>query len=120
MIVQNEDECYEFKLVGVNIHSGTADAGHYYSLINTDRFVKDENSEEWGLTEKDKWMEFNDSNVTPYNFEELKDDCYGGAKDSDDPWAGFFKAGGYGKSGYVLVYEKRKKKPIKLLIQEKT
>jgi len=63
-------------------------------------------------------MEFNDSTVTPYNFDDLKDDCYGGAKENDDPWAGFFKAGGFGKSGYVLVYEKWNKKPIKLLVNE--
>jgi hypothetical protein len=28
---------YEYKLVGVVVHWGTADAGHYYSYINTDR-----------------------------------------------------------------------------------
>lgn len=120
MILSNEDECYEFKLVGVNIHMGTADAGHYYSLINTDRFQKDENSEDWGHTEKDKWMEFNDANVTPYNFDELKDDCFGGTKENDDGFASFFKSGGFGKNGYVLVYEKRKKKPIKLLVNDDT
>jgi ubiquitin C-terminal hydrolase len=28
---------FEFKLVGVVIHMGTADAGHYYSYINVER-----------------------------------------------------------------------------------
>jgi len=64
-------------------------------------------------------MEFKDSVVTPFNFDEIKDECFGGAKESDDPWFGFLKSGGYGKSGYVLVYEKRKKKPIMLLVNEK-
>ena len=31
------DDCYEYKLVGVNVHSGTANAGHYWSYINTNR-----------------------------------------------------------------------------------
>lgn len=31
------DEEYTYKLVGVNIHIGTAEHGHYYSLINTKR-----------------------------------------------------------------------------------
>ena len=31
------DDCFEYKLVGVNVHSGTADAGHYWSYINTNR-----------------------------------------------------------------------------------
>jgi ubiquitin C-terminal hydrolase len=31
------DEEYVYKLVGVTIHRGTAEHGHYYSLINTKR-----------------------------------------------------------------------------------
>ena len=106
-IQYNEDECYEYKLVGVIIHVGTADAGHYYSLINTERFQKAEEDEEWGDTSSDKWMEFNDSRVSNYNFEELKGDCYGGSSGNDDWFGGMFKTSSYGKSAYVLVYEKR-------------
>lgn len=32
-----EDDDYIYRLVGVNVHVGTADHGHYYSLINTQR-----------------------------------------------------------------------------------
>jgi len=32
-----KEDCYEYKLVGVNVHSGSADAGHYWSYINTNR-----------------------------------------------------------------------------------
>ena len=32
-----EDECFEYKLVGVNVHTGMADAGHYWSYINVNR-----------------------------------------------------------------------------------
>lgn len=28
-----DDSYYEFELVGVLVHSGSADAGHYYSFI---------------------------------------------------------------------------------------
>ena len=38
-----EQDCYEYKLVGVNVHSGSANGGHYWSYINTTR----------GLEEKD-------------------------------------------------------------------
>ena len=31
------DDCFEYKLVGVNVHSGSANAGHYWSYINTNR-----------------------------------------------------------------------------------
>ena len=117
----NENECYQYKLVGVIIHVGTADAGHYYSLINTDRFQKDnEQDEDWLDTSKDKWMEFNDSRVSDYNFEDLKADAYGGSSGNDDFFGGIFKSSSYGKSAYLLVYEKRYKKPIKILVPEET
>ena len=31
----DEEDCFEYKLRGVNVHSGTAHQGHYWSLINT-------------------------------------------------------------------------------------
>jgi hypothetical protein len=69
------------------------------------------------MTENDKWMEFNDSQVRDFNFDKLKEDCYGGDGKSgnDDSW-GF--AGSYGKSAYMLVYERRKKKEIKVLVAD--
>jgi ubiquitin C-terminal hydrolase len=45
-----------YNLRGIVIHSGTSEAGHYYSLIKT---------------EKDGWMKFNDQNVTSYNENEI-------------------------------------------------
>jgi hypothetical protein len=114
----NETECYEYKLVGVIIHVGTADAGHYYSLINTDRFMKDETQDEWLDTSSDKWMEFNDSRVSDYNFDDFKGDCYGGSSSDDGFFGGFFKSSSYGKSAYLLVYEKRYKHPLKILLPE--
>jgi hypothetical protein len=115
----NSNECYEYKLVGVIIHVGTADAGHYYSFINTDRFQKDnEHEDEWMDTSKDKWMEFNDSRVSDYNFEDLKADSFGGSAGNDDWFGGMFKSNSYGKSAYLLVYEKRFKKPVIILAPE--
>ncbi len=55
------DEDFEYKLVGVVLHMGTADAGHYLSYININRGDKDEETPEWLLTDKEKWLEFNDS-----------------------------------------------------------
>lgn len=31
------EDCFEYKLVGVTVHSGSANAGHYWSYINTQR-----------------------------------------------------------------------------------
>jgi ubiquitin C-terminal hydrolase len=50
-----EDDCFEYKLVGVNVHSGSANAGHYWSYINTSRGLeeKDSNDPSWLETDKD-------------------------------------------------------------------
>ena len=36
-LMETEDEDYIYRLVGVNIHRGVADSGHYWSMINTKR-----------------------------------------------------------------------------------
>lgn len=112
----DEEDCFEYKLVGVVVHSGTAMSGHYWSYINTKRGYTepDENDPNWSKTEGDPWMEFNDSSVRDFNFEKLKDECFGGdGKGADDAWS---FGGSYGKSAYMLVYERRKKKSLKILV----
>ena len=42
-----DDECYEYELIGVTVHTGTADGGHYYSFIR-DKMSKSESGQ-------DKW-----------------------------------------------------------------
>ena len=55
------DENYEYKLVGVVVHMGVADAGHYLSYININRHSNTEDNVEWMKTENEKWIEFNDT-----------------------------------------------------------
>jgi ubiquitin carboxyl-terminal hydrolase 34 len=116
-IMPEEETCYEYKLVGVNVHSGTANAGHYWSFINTKRGAAepDEDDPEWGRTDNDPWMKFNDSTVSEYNVEKLKDDCYGGDGKSGGDGDSWSFGGSYGQSAYMLVYEKRQKRPLKIL-----
>jgi hypothetical protein len=98
------------------VHSGSANAGHYWSYINTVRGMeeKESNDPTWQDTDKDQWMEFNDSNVKDYKFENLKEECYG---DKPGSSSGSFGWGGkYGKSGYMLFYERKIKKPIKIVV----
>lgn len=48
---------------------GTADAGHYISYVNVDRERDSSvNTEEWLKTEKQPWIEFNDTQVKPFDF----------------------------------------------------
>ena len=66
-------------------------------------------------------MEFNDSNVREFSQSKLNEECFGGDSHSSggfglssiDGWG--LGGGGYGKSGYMLFYERRQKKPIQLL-----
>jgi hypothetical protein len=46
---------------------GTADAGHYYSLIS-DREHNDDK----------KWFEFNDTQVDEFDVDDLADEAFGG------------------------------------------
>ena len=58
-----------FMLVGVLVHSGNAEAGHYYSYIR----------ERPGRSSS--WVEFNDADVTPFDPINMKDQCFGGWND---------------------------------------
>lgn len=101
------------------MHSGSANAGHYWSYINTVRGMQEKSGDDptWADTDKDEWMEFNDSQVKDYKFENLKEECYGDKPGSNGGSAWSF-GGKYGKSGYMLFYERRVKKPIKIVVPE--
>ncbi len=61
---------YEYELIGVTVHTGTADGGHYYSFIR-DRLNKTEMGQ-------DKWYLFNDAEVKPFDPCQLAAECFGG------------------------------------------
>eukprot|EP01022_Parablepharisma_sp_SALTPOND_P000055 TRINITY_DN1001_c0_g1_i1.p1 TRINITY_DN1001_c0_g1~~TRINITY_DN1001_c0_g1_i1.p1 ORF type:complete len:1403 (+),score=208.78 TRINITY_DN1001_c0_g1_i1:12466-16674(+) len=89
-------EYYEYKLTGVVIHIGTADAGHYYSLI-MDR-------EKEGIPENERWYEFNDTMVDNYNPDEIKEDAFGGEErlGGVEGWKSLGKI----RNAYLLFYER--------------
>lgn len=58
----------EFELVGVLVHTGTAESGHYYSYIR-DRLTP---------AEYPSWYEFNDSEVSTFDPSTIPDNCFGG------------------------------------------
>lgn len=82
-----------FELVGVLVHAGTAESGHYYSFIR-----------ERPTSRKDEsWFEFNDDVVSPWHPSRMEACCFGGTESSWD-------AGGvtYEKNycAYMLFYER--------------
>ncbi|KDO26781.1 hypothetical protein SPRG_20584 [Saprolegnia parasitica CBS 223.65] len=65
-----------YTLVGIVVHSGTAQSGHYYSYVQTGR---------------GRWIECNDAIVRPWHIEShLQADCFGAATSQ--------------KSAYMLLY----------------
>ncbi|KAL4910198.1 hypothetical protein BDW74DRAFT_144626 [Aspergillus multicolor] len=61
-----------FELVGVLVHSGTAESGHYYSYIR----------ERPSGNGKGTWVEFNDSDVSRFDPGKIGEQCFGGYSDS--------------------------------------
>ena len=68
---ESEDfnENYEYDLVGVTVHTGTADGGHYYS------FIKERNENSNG---QDRWFLFNDAEVKIFDPSQIAAECFGG------------------------------------------
>ncbi|KAJ6263233.1 Ubiquitin carboxyl-terminal hydrolase [Drechslerella dactyloides] len=88
----------EFELVGVLVHSGTAETGHYYSYIK-DREGKFAD----GMP---LWFEFNDSEVTTFDPSTIPSSCFGGPDTlpSKDGLLGHSYMKPF--SAYMLFYER--------------
>jgi ubiquitin C-terminal hydrolase len=85
--MQVTDDEYVYRLVGVNVHVGTADHGHYFSIINTRRGSQEPCAEtdeaSWRRVEGDPWKVFDDATVKPFAFErDLKNEAFGGDRES--------------------------------------
>jgi len=66
---QYKEDYYQYELVGVVVHSGTADQGHYYSMIKE------------RTSKKDKWYKFDDKKVELFNIDHLGEETFGGDRD---------------------------------------
>ncbi|KAL8952870.1 MAG: hypothetical protein Q9222_001228 [Ikaeria aurantiellina] len=84
-----------FELVGILVHTGTAESGHYYS------YIKEHGSK--SMRGPATWVEFNDADVTPFNPAQIPDLCFGGVTEP----AGY-AAAAYPKSwnAYMLFYQR--------------
>merc|ERR1712130_907882 len=89
-------EYYEYELSGIVVHTGSAEAGHYYS------YIKDRVNAEWN--------EFNDSLIKSFDLKYLDNDCYGGKKKvkSSANWGGDWEHDQDKiKNAYILVYDRK-------------
>jgi hypothetical protein len=83
----SREDC-EYSLKGIIIHSGTSEAGHYYSIL---KIGKD-------------WFKFNDKDVTNFDVKELPHEAYGGEQ-SREQWRWGDELV-YSTNAYILVYKK--------------
>ncbi|KAI6778403.1 ubiquitin carboxyl-terminal hydrolase 34 [Emericellopsis cladophorae] len=79
----------KFELVGVLVHAGTAESGHYYSYAR----------ERPSGTQPPKWIEFNDESATPWDPALLEDATFGAAAEPGS------NAKMY--SAYMLFYQRK-------------
>ena len=68
----------EYKLVGVLVHSGTSDSGHYYSFVKERQAGPIDGGE--SSTGAGDWMHFNDTLVEPFDPRDIPKCCYGGVE----------------------------------------
>ena len=90
-----------YKLVGIVVHSGQANGGHYYSYI-----------QHKGDDGEYRWFKFDDNDVSEFKMDDeaLKDQCFGGDY-SGEVYDNIMKRMAYKKqkrwwNAYILFYEK--------------
>ncbi|XP_077867964.1 ubiquitin carboxyl-terminal hydrolase 34-like [Saccoglossus kowalevskii] len=93
---------YLYNLIGVTVHTGTADGGHYYSFIR-DRIHRKEGKQ-------DKWFMFNDAEVKSFDSTQIASECFGGEMTTKtyDSVTDKFMDFSFEKthSAYMLFYER--------------
>lgn len=88
-------------MVGVIVHAGTADSGHYYSYIKEQEVLRLEKDG------SDKWYEFNDMYVRDFDQVEIPAETYGGEETSYGNGFGNQRETMRMRNAYVLIYKRR-------------
>ncbi|KAJ6172641.1 hypothetical protein N7470_001708 [Penicillium chermesinum] len=84
----------EFELVGVLVHTGTAESGHYYSYTREPPSGSNTTS----------WVEFNDSDVSRFDPSTIADQCFGGVSDPPHSMGGVHLNKAW--NAYMLFYQR--------------
>ncbi|KAL6889853.1 hypothetical protein HDV57DRAFT_345257 [Trichoderma longibrachiatum] len=85
-----------FELVGVLVHSGTAESGHYYSYIR----------ERTSTADCPRWVEFNDDTVTPWDPRQMAASTFGGPIQQSSPQFSDRQLTDKTYSAYMLFYQR--------------
>ena len=82
-----------YALVGVLVHSGNAESGHYYSYIR---------ERPLDTARSNVWLEFNDADVSQFDPSNIPDQCFGGWSEHNIPSMRYLKQW----NAYMLFYER--------------
>ena len=83
-----------FELVGILVHTGTAESGHYYS------YIRERPSPP---SQSPNWIEFNDADVSRFDPANIPDQCFGGPGDNS-PFSPVRFAKAW--NAYMLFYQR--------------
>lgn len=83
-----------FELVGILVHSGTTESGHYYSYIRERPIPRSQHP---------TWVEFNDADVSRFDPANIPDQCFGGPSDAS-PFSPVRFAKAW--NAYMLFYQR--------------
>lgn len=89
---EDRNTCYNYDLTGIIIHTGTTERGHYYSFAKKS---------------KDLWLEFNDTNVSVFDLEDLEDEAFGGTQFAFNNKTGKTEEVEKSTNAYVLFYTRK-------------
>ncbi|KAF9917165.1 hypothetical protein BX616_001769 [Lobosporangium transversale] len=94
---------FQYNLVGVLVHTGTADSGHYYS------YIKDRERNSFG-SENERWYFFNDSRVEEFDPSDIPAKAFGGTEFIPMDASPYLKSQSRSTtkpySAYMLFYER--------------
>ncbi|KAL2842484.1 hypothetical protein BJX68DRAFT_244747 [Aspergillus pseudodeflectus] len=86
-----------FELVGVLVHSGTAESGHYYSYVRERPTAGGSGG---------TWVEFNDADVSRFDPRRIGDQCFGGLSESLHSASGGHVRYNKAWNAYMLLYQR--------------
>jgi len=110
-IYSKKEDYYEYVLKGINIHKGIEN--HYISLIDVNRDGNENTMNTLKKNEKSKWVKFDDSNISEFDSNDISEVCFGGKNKNNSSDASENQS-----NAYLLIYERIKKNPIKVVIEE--
>lgn len=99
---QKAPEYSQYELAGTVVHMGSAHSGHYYS------FLREQGIANGGDDSTNRWYEFNDTLVTPFDPEQIPNECFGGEDESPSRFrSASASVAGAGSSGSASFMKNR-------------